>query len=115
MEIGIGDVDEVAVGSDVGGGREQAEARVLDDGVVASPILPHQSIRPAVALGNVEILLVGRNCDSMRAVDVSRHQPSTGLALNPRAAGAKPNEHNFVRRFANYIDQIVLPGTIWGN
>jgi hypothetical protein len=35
MEIGVGDVDEIAIGRDVGGCREQPQAGVLDDVVAA--------------------------------------------------------------------------------
>ena len=110
MEIGVGHVNEVAVRSDVGSGREQAKARVFDNRIGACPIFPDGAFRPAVAFGNVEILFVRRNRDSVRPIDIHGHEPGAHLALNARAARAKTNEHNLVRGFANHVNEIILRG-----
>ena len=106
------DQDNISAGEKVGIFADEARARLLEAGAMINSVV---TTRPAVALGNVEILFVGRNCDSVRAIDVGRHQAGAGLALNPRTARTKANEHNFVCRFANHVNQVVLGGPSRGN
>src|SRR5579871_505602 len=112
VEIGIGHVDEVAVGRDVGSGGEEAKAGVLDDFIAAGAVFPDGTVGAAVAFGNVEELFVGGDGDAVGAVYVHGHQAGADLTFDVRAAGAKAEQDNLVGGFADYIDEIVLRGRL---
>src|SRR5579862_1462427 len=112
VKIGVGYVDEVAVGGNVGGCGEHSQARVLDSRVDAGAVFPERALGTAVSLRNIDELLVRRDRDAVRAVDVGGHQADARLTLDAGSAGAETDQHDLVGGFTYDVDEIVLRGRL---
>ena len=114
VEIRVGDIDEIAIRSDVRGCGKKAEPGVFDHFVASRAIFPDRAVGSSVTFGDIEELLVRGDGDAVWAVDVSRHQAGARLILDLRPFGTEVQENDLVGGFADYVDKVVLLGGFTG-
>jgi len=107
VQVEIDDVEEIAVGGDVGGGGEKAEADLTDDAVALCFVFKGGPVRAAVTDRDVEIFSVGGEGDAVRAADIALQHAGLGGSFEFSAVGAETDGGDAVRGFADELDPIV--------
>ena len=106
MEIEIHDVCKVTVGREIQRRRKHPQSHPAKHSVVAGGIFPERAKRLPVRDGHVVILFVRRDCKSMRAVDVDRHDARRKLVIDCSATGPESYGRNLICSLGCNVDII---------
>ena len=106
VQIKVHDISEIPVGREIHFRGKHAESDSPDDLVVPCGVLPKRAERLAVGDRNVVVLLVGRNGESMRTINIDGHDSGVDFVIDGGATRTKLHQCDLVGCLRGNVDVI---------
>ncbi len=107
VQVEVDDEGERGVGRDADGSGEAAEGEAVGQRVIGGSELPEPPVGRAVRDGHVVVSATRFDAQSVRAVDVGRHDADGDVFFDDGAVGPEADEAHEVGRLVRDVDVVV--------